>query len=79
MTSSSAVVNLLKFVNVLKLEIVKTWVVFILCWLMSIVGVAASFLILGSTIVGRLMPLSQVPQDLGSGGAAMPKRIVSQV
>jgi hypothetical protein len=45
--------------SVLQLEIVKTWVVFILCWLTSIVGVAASFLILGSTIVGyRLWGIS---------------------
>jgi hypothetical protein len=47
--------------SVFKLEVVKTWVVFILCWLLSIVGVGASFLVLGSTISGyRLWGISIV-------------------
>ena len=45
--------------SVLKLEVVKTWIVFILCWFMSIVGVGASFLVLGSTVAGfRLWGIS---------------------
>jgi hypothetical protein len=47
------------FFSVFKLEVVKTWVVFILCWLMSIIGVGASFLVLGSTVAGfRLWGIS---------------------
>jgi hypothetical protein len=60
LSTSAATISLLNALRIaLSMEAVKTWVVFILCWLTSIVGVAASFLILGSTIVGyRLWGIS---------------------
>jgi hypothetical protein len=47
--------------GVFKQESVKTWLVFILCWTFSIVGVGASFLVLGSDVAGyRLWGISIV-------------------
>ena len=49
------------FFSVFKLEVVKTWVVFVLCWAVSIAGVGASFLVLGPSIAGyRLWGISIV-------------------
>jgi hypothetical protein len=45
----------------LKTEAVVTWAVFILCWLFSLIGVGASFLIFGPNISGyRLWGISVV-------------------
>jgi hypothetical protein len=38
--------------SALKTEAVVTWAVFILCWFFSLVGVGASFLILGPNVSG---------------------------
>ncbi len=57
----SAILVASSALSVFKLDVVKTWVVFILCWTVSIVGVGASFLVLGSSISGyRLWGISIV-------------------
>jgi hypothetical protein len=58
--ASAAVKELLSAVlKTIKSEVVMTWIVFIMCWTISIVGVVASFLVLGSSVTGyRLWGIS---------------------